>query len=54
MIDKKITFEYKIINNWYDAGTSGIFDQDINKKCKYFQKNYSFNPTLKHLSSTRI
>ena len=35
MIDKKITFEYKIINNWYDAGTIGIFDQDINKKCKY-------------------
>lgn len=35
MLNQGLEFKYKVIENWYDAGTIRIFDEKINKNCKY-------------------
>lgn len=35
MLAENCEFEYKVVENWYDAGTIKIFDQEINKNTNY-------------------
>jgi len=35
MLDQKIKFKYKVVSQWYDAGTTSIFAKDINKNQIY-------------------